>query len=441
MNQNTRMGQLRALNAWARNVYKAARLGALTGDEIEPTIKRVAGPRAGALLLGAGIHTGTLLNRLSANEEALLRQLIPFDFTGDPIAFMEGRWLRLECGWPAGLGETMVRLADLGQSKGPSRWTVGKNETGAVVSMSLSDSTPHFLLGGQTGSGKSVCLQSAALQLAGGDNRLVLLDGKMGSSLGVAQHLQGVVGPVAYRDEDIKGALGWAHDRMIERYERMNQGATLDNRLVVLFDEFQEYKSDKLVTGLLSKLAAQGRGAKVHLLAATQHPTVDAFGDSSTRRELTGRLALSVTDASASQVVVGDSLPRADRLLGKGDAYAIAPGAVHRIQCAYVDERDFNDAETVRESGWLVDDWAGCGAGDVVDGPNTPTNQPTNQELAVSLLSAASGEGRPTFLQRCEDAGLNIGSTVGRRLLKKGRAIWELIEESDELREYCRGLE
>ena len=197
------------------------------------------------------------------------------------------------------------------------------------------------LVSGQTGSGKSVALRSAVLQLARDpDNRLVLVDGKMGEGLAGLAHLPGVVGPVAIDAPAARAALGWAAVQMRERYQVGNGGG----RVVVVVDEFQEWSGDAVFVDLMRKLAAQGRAAHVHLIAATQHPAVDAFGDSTTRRNLTGKLALRVGDPDASRVAVGGNLPRADYLLGAGDAYAVGPGACHRVQMAYVGQPDIDAA-------------------------------------------------------------------------------------------------
>lgn len=429
------------LDSWCKTILEGTAKGTFTKTPVMPKISKVAGPRAGALLIQAGLQTGSLLQAFSKDQGALLRQTIPFSFDGDPIAFMQSRYLRLECGWPKHLAETMVRLKDLGQAgRKNGRWIVGLNEQGAVVSVSLSDNSPHFLVAGCSGSGKSVALRSAVLQLADGHNQIILADGKRGSSLGIAQHLPGIVGPVAYLDNDIIGALGFAYNEMINRYDRMAQGAQIDQHLVVVFDEFQEYSDNQTVTGLMAKIAAQGRGARVHLMASTQHPTVSAFGESSTRRELTGRLALTVTDASASQVVIGDSIPRADHLLGCGDGYAIVPGACHRVQGAYVDEMDFHEKSS-QEPGWLVSEWPDFQPENIGRDVDTSTvNQPTNEQLALAVLSAAANEGRPTFEKRCAENGVKIGSTISRRLHKQGKELWQILEHSAELKQFCQRL-
>jgi hypothetical protein len=376
---------------------------------------------------------------MQQHEHALLRQVIPWDFAGDPAAFMSGRRLRLEAGWSAGMAETMIRLSDLGQCPhSPERWTVGKNEHGQRVTTSLKDASPHWLLAGATGSGKTVAMRSAALQLAKAGNKLVLLDGKYGESLILAQYLSGVVGPVAVDAETARAALGWAGSEMRRRYEHIAQGQEIGNRLVIFFDEFQEWAGDAVISGLMRKIAAQGRGCGVHLLAATQHPVVDAFGDPSTRRQLVGKVALMVGDAEASRVAVGGASPRADHLLGAGDAYVIAPGSCHRVQCAYVDEGDFAKAPAGE---WDFDEWPNYEPESVGQDLPASGNVPTAQEIAVSVLSATAGEGRPTLKKRLADYGLSTpGSDRARRLLSLGRDVWDILKDAPELADFCTAL-
>ena len=417
--RDTTQARARLLADWARYLQGAARQGTLTGKPIRLRSVGIAGPRAGALELYAGEHAVKVLRALAASDAALLRQFIPWSFPGEPACYMSGRYIRIEAGWPEDLAETMIRLGDL--SKNPERggrWVAGKNETGATVVMGLNDRTPHYLVSGATGSGKSVALRSAVLQLSGDpDNRLVLCDGKYGEGLGNLAHLPGVVGPVATDGPAARAALAWTCAQMRQRY---TEGAT--GRLVLVVDEFQEWAEEQAITDLLRKLAAQGRAAGVHCLLATQHPTISAFGDPATRRNLSGKLALRVSDPDASRVAVGGATPRADYLLGAGDAYAVGPGAVHRIQAAYVDNADFDavgagqwdfetweeDAESIGQDLPAAGRAPGFGAG----------------ELAGALIAAVEGMGRPALVRWLESVDLGRpGSDRAARLLALGREV------------------
>jgi len=419
-----RQRRVALLAQWGHYVVDAARSGALTGRHCPISrVETIAGPRAGALEIFAGLEAGRLLKALSRNDCAVLRQFIPWSFPGSPQIFMAGRYLRLEAGWRDDMAESLIRLGELGEHPhGGGRWVAGKSETGATVIPGLNDRTPHFLISGQTGSGKSVALRSAVLQLsADSDNTLVLVDGKAGESLRAVERLPGVVGPVAVDGPGVRAALGWAVTQMRQRYEAEYH----NGRLVVIFDEFQEMAGDVVVADLLRKLAAQGRAAGVHLLAATQHPTVGAFGDASTRRNLVGKVALRVDDADASGVAVGGNTPRADYLLGAGDSYTISPSACHRVQLVYVDEQEITAGENGGTS-WRFSTWPEFRGEDVGQELPSKRRSITGDEMGIALVVAANGEGRPAMVERAQGFGIKIGSTFGRRLhtLAKDTSGW-----------------
>jgi len=222
------------------------------------------------------------------------------------------------------------------------------------------------------------------------------------------------VGPCAVDGAPVRGALGWAAAEMRRRYQAGNR----EGRVIVVVDEFQELVADEVVVGLLRKLVTQGRAAHVYNLMSTQHPTVSAFGDSSIRRNLVGKVALHVLDADASRVAVGGATPRADRLLGAGDSYTVGPGACHRVQLAYVDEREIGAAGY---GSWRFPRWPEYEAEGV--GQDLPVGWSYGgDELAISLVSAAEEEGRPALVERLQAHGLGRpGSGRAARGLALGR--------------------
>lgn len=414
------------LRTWAQSVAQAAGQGALTGKQIQISrVDYVAGPRAGAILLYAGLDADKLLDVMLKSEMAKLRQFVPWDFVGDPQAYMAGRAVRLEAGWPKEYAETMIRLSDLGRHPaGNGRWVVGRDEFGRTVVAGLSDASPHFLVAGQSGSGKSVALRGAVTQLARDPlNRVILCDGKHGEGLAALFRLS--IAPVADDGATIRSALGWACTEMRHRYEAGRH----DGRIVVVFDEFQEFAKDQAISGLMAKIAAQGRAAGVHLLAATQHPSVDSFGDKGTRRNLSGRMALRVGDAEASRVAVGGPNPRADRLFGCGDCYAVGPQNINRVQVAYVDQDDIN-RESVREPEFV--EWPVYEPEDVgqeIPGPGRRIKEFTDEQMLIALVSAKLGEGRGKLKERLETAGLSVPHTDRlRELLGEGRSMRDKLD-------------
>lgn len=400
------------LTQFASAIDKAARVGALGDKPIYiKEIGLIVGPRAGALEIAAGLDAGRLLRVLAADDGAIVRQFIPWTFPYSPAVYMAGRYVRVEAGWPDHLAQRAIKVSDLGaHPHGSGRWCVGVNELGRVVTLGLSDNAPHFLIAGTTGAGKSVALRSMIAQLSRNGDRLILIDGKFGEGLRGLDHLPYVIGPLALDIEAARGALAWAVAEMTRRYEHNDTQAA---RLAVVIDEVQELTSDAAIIEMIRRIAAQGRAARVSIVLATQHPTTDAFGDTTVKRNVTGRIALRVSDAKASEIAIGQSTPRADWLLGAGDAFAIVPGAVQRTQIAYVPkpeiERSLTATPTIGE--WPIFEAA------QLDGPQPGAFGA--RELAGSLLAAARNEGRPTLIKRL---AMRDGERA-RRLHKLGREI------------------
>ena len=420
------------LEQWGQDIWRAAQTpDALAGKKPIQIhgIDMVRGPRAGALEILAGLDAGRLLKALQSNDFALHRQFVPWDFSGQPAVFMSGRHVRLEAGWPDSLAEKDIKLSDIGQHpKEGGRWVAGKNEMGRTVTLSLSDTVPHYLMGGYTGSGKTYAMRSAVAQLARDPfNQLVLIDGKWGYGLGPLAQVANRVGPLAIEFEEVRAALSWSVAEMRARY----QTGRRDSRLVIIIDEIQEFTKDAATAEMLRRLAAQGRDADVHLIIGTQDPTADAFNKITIRRNLVGRIALHTENYKASEVVVGGKTPRADFLLGAGDAYALTPGAMHRVQLAYIPEADFEN-ETTGES--LFDDWPEFDAEAAGTLPEDAGagRQISGQEVAVSLVQAHLGAGRPTLQRALENAGLDKpGSTRADWLLGLGREAYTWLSEND----------
>ncbi|CAG0936309.1 DNA translocase SftA [Thermoflexales bacterium] len=425
------------LHQWAGAIDQAARLGALSGDRpiVIREIGTIAGPRAGALEFDAGLDSGRLLRALAADDMALTRQFVPWVFVGQPAVYMQGRYVRLEAGWEDALAQKSISVRQLNtRPNGSGRWLCGMNERGRAVVLHLSDLVPHFLVAGTTGSGKSVCLRSMVTQLSQRGDRLVLIDGKFGEGLRNLDHLPGIVGPLAADIDTARAALAWILAEIVKRYATRptpatpgtwaTQGEVKTSRLVVIVDEVQELISDSAIVEMIRRIAAQGRAAQVSIILATQHPTAKAFGDeASIKRNVTGRIALRTADYKASEVAIGQSTPRADWLLGAGDAYVVVPGQVQRIQIAYMEHREIDRLLTSTPA---LSEWPIFEAESL---PSGGAAWPSGDEVGAALLSAQRGEGRVKFQRSLKNAGLSAANDKAVRLLGMGRDALRWLED------------
>lgn len=379
------------ITEFRRRIIVAAANSLLSKRPCDASVGGVAGARACVLFIDTRIHNGEVMRALKRDEFALLRSLVPFELPERESmdVYMQSQHVRVEIAWPSFLSILKIKLSDIcDKPHGEGMWVAGMDESGKTTICQLNDQTPHFLIAGQTGSGKSVAIQNAVYQL-GRDplNEIVLIDGKWGESLKALELFS--IAPCAVNLDDTKAALSYVIERMEARYSREEQA---DGRLVVIFDEFQEFTEDKLVAELMRKIASLGRGVKVHLIASTQHPLCDVLGDPQTRRNLPGRIALQVEDRTASKVVIGNTSPRADLLTGIGDSYVIAGGFRRRIQGSYVDTRDWKDCAPREKK---IDRWDSMAI--VLDTSRSNFRQYTAEEVANALKTRTVGGGRPMF--------------------------------------------
>jgi hypothetical protein len=429
---DTQREKKRLLDEWALLITENAHKGALTGPRQEPIqiFQTVAinGPRAGALLLHAGLESGKLLRIFNRDDQAIAAQFVPWDFE-QLACFRFSRYIRLEANWPDHLAEKDIQLKDMGRHPtGGGRWLAGRNEWGQTVTLGLNDETPSFLVAGTTGSGKSYAMRLAVSQLSQDpENKLVLLDGKWGDGLGIVAHVANRIGPLATEPKDIKNALGWCISELQGRYSSPQNG---DGRLIIFFDEFQEVTTkDSACADMLRRLTSQGRAQRVYCVVGTHHPIQEMFGTSVTKNTIPGRLALRVLSVEASRAAVGDKRPYAHHLLGRGDAYCISTKACHRAQLAYVSEHDLSRLPNTESQ---IEEWPDFDPEAAGTEPEDTVNWAyTGEELGASLWQAHLGHGRRKLTEAMQEEGFDIreGSRV-TRLAALGKEAYAWLQET-----------
>jgi DNA segregation ATPase FtsK/SpoIIIE-like protein len=244
----------------------------------------------------------------------------------------------------------------------PGRFVVGECPDGEILCGDFSDaSTPHLLVGGQSGSGKSVLLQSLIASLVQYQPpsaiRFTLVDPKRVTFNGaafrgaVAAHLDG---PVRFEIEEVLPVLERLIEAMEERYDffaaarvtdigEFNEQASAADRLerrVLVIDEFQDLIADKATTAAffaaVRRLGAKARAAGIHLVLATQRPDKDVVPPI-VKANLGGKIALQVASKINSRIILDEG--GAERLLGKGDLIASLGRGLVRAQAPLLGER------------------------------------------------------------------------------------------------------
>ncbi|MGC2856857.1 FtsK/SpoIIIE domain-containing protein [Novispirillum sp. DQ9] len=233
---------------------------------------------------------------------------------------------------------------------------LGEDRFGNPVALDFSSpNSPHLLVGGTTGSGKSEALNSLLHGLIHfydpQELRLHLIDPK-GTEL---QHLAEdphVEGEIGWDDQDAVGMLHrcveemqsryqifrLAGTRSITEYNRVRSGGNRMPWWVVVLDEYADLTSDadakRDIEAALKRLAQKARAAGIHVIIATQKPSADVIS-TNLRSNLPAQLALRVKSGTESRVIMDDS--GAEMLNGRGDAFLKTAAGLTRIQCAKVE--------------------------------------------------------------------------------------------------------
>jgi DNA segregation ATPase FtsK/SpoIIIE, S-DNA-T family len=297
------------------------------------------------------------------------------------------------------------------------KFALGKDVTGHPITANL-ETMPHMLIAGTTGSGKSVCVNSILtcflLHNTPEDLRLILVDPKRVELTGYngVPHL---LAPVVVEIDRVIGALQWMTREMDKRYHMFAQvGARnitdynarmkLQNQkklpfLVVVIDELADLmmiapgETEQTIT----RLAQLARATGIHLILATQRPSVDVV-TGLIKANFPARIAFAVASNTDSRVILDQ--PGAERLLGRGDMLFQAPDAPApvRLQGVFVSDHEIQN---------LVEFWRaqlggaspyGAAAGPVTAG--TPeSGVPLKQTAMFEEMESVDSNTDPLFTE------------------------------------------
>lgn len=432
--------RFRLLSDAAMRLMQASDTGQLNGQPVRLHVSKLSAPRVGALYITADIgDVDKVFTALSKKDCAAGRQIFSWDF-GHIACYFEGRRIRLEATWPNHLQITDIRLSDVGSHPNdkPNVFFPGINEHGDVVAMTIDDSCPHVLIGGHSGTGKSVLLQNVIMQfsLHYPKVRVVLVDGKQGEGLFPIAHVQGQVAPIAITENQITAALSWILQEMQNRYNR--QPSDFRDRksysksltpIFVFLDEIQEVTMhNQNLAEVVRKLAAQCRAVKIHLFLSTQKPLVEVFGNSTTKSNVPGRLALMTVNYKDSELIVGSNFPRAD-YLQPWEAWCISPAERYRrAQLFNVTEHELTQAPVGDPE---MKDWPIIAMSDAMGQLAGPVRVNINPKQGiVSIFAAKCGIGRGKLQKALEQAGVpERNSTKAGTIRDWGREALQAMKE------------
>ncbi len=338
----------------------------------------------------------------------------------------------------------------------------------AAVDLAL---MPHLLIAGATGSGKSVCMNAIICSLlfnnTPDDLRLLMVDPKMVELIGY-NDVPHLIAPVVVDVEQVVGALAWVTRQMDERYKQFHQLGVRNleeyNRkairskkeerlpaLVVFIDELADLMmiAPDEVERHVCRLAQMGRATGIHLVIATQRPSVDVV-TGLIKANFPARISFAVTSQTDSRVILDQG--GAENLLGRGDMLFMSPqqSSSVRLQGCFVSDKEIDrltafwaDQDWGDEQAELFPPWTNYGAADETDDLFDQAIEliEGRERVSTSFIQRRLHLGFPRaarLVDQLEEQGLvgpDEGGGRGREVLT-GRAI-----DFDEIEERLPGVE
>lgn len=262
----------------------------------------------------------------------------------------------------------LIESEEFKESKHTIAFAVGKDITGNTITTDIAK-TPHLLIAGSTGSGKSVCINTLIMSILykynPDDVKLIMIDPKV-VELSVYNGIPHLFCPVVTDAKEAAAALSWAVREMEDRYNKFSElgvrgikgyndkikkvenpekaGYAKMPYLVIIVDEFADLMmvASKDVENSVTRLAQLARAAGIHLVLATQRPSVNVI-TGIIKANIPSRIAFAVSSAIDSRTIIDSN--GAEKLVGKGDML-FKPGDVNeplRVQGAFVADEEVSD--------------------------------------------------------------------------------------------------
>jgi S-DNA-T family DNA segregation ATPase FtsK/SpoIIIE len=322
---------------------------------------------------------------------------------------------------------------------------LGKDISGDVQVVELTQ-TPHLLIAGATGSGKSVCVNSIILSIlykrSFNEVKLILIDPKI-VELKLYNGIPHLLTPVITEPKKAFQALQYCICEMERRYSLLDAMGVRDIRsynrkivektmatdklpyIVVIIDEFADLMATtgKELESTLARLAAMSRAVGIHLVLATQRPSIDVI-TGLIKANIPSRIAFMVAGKFDSRIII--DMVGAEKLLGRGDMlYSSATDAFPiRMQGAFVSEDEVErvvaHVKTLGEPDY-IDDEIFIDEDDEDDGPSLfdeDDDDPLFEKALEIVLS--QGKASASFLQRKLKIGYNRAARIVELMEEKG---------------------
>ncbi len=342
----------------------------------------------------------------------------------------------------------VIASDEFAKSESDVSFALGKDISGKCMVCDISK-LPHMLIAGTTGSGKSVCINSIIISILYRSTpeqvRLIMIDPKM-VELGVYNGIPHLLVPVVTDPKKAAGALQWAVLEMMKRYKLFSERGVRDMKsynksvaksgdaelmpsIVIVIDELADLMvvARKDVEDSIMRLSQMARAAGMHLIIATQRPSVDVI-TGVIKSNIPSRIAFAVASKIESNIILGSM--GAEKLIGRGDMLYEPMGASKptRVQGCFISSDEVEDVVAFVKQGSSADysqdvmdqiekqAEKGEGGGDVFG----------DDEDADDMLTAAidvvveSGQASTSMLQRRLKLGYSRAARIIDQMEERG---------------------